>query len=353
MANIPRVTIGLPVYNGERFLEETLQSILGQTYRDFELIISDNASSDRTEEICRSFAAQDGRIRYYRNDKNIGAAANFNRVFRLARGEYFKWAAHDDICSPEFLARCLEVLDRDGGVAVCFSKTVQIDEHGRIERERDWMLANLSSPHAHERFHDIVANRHGCEAVFGVMRASTLRLTPSIGTYIASDRVLLALLSIHGRLHELPDCLFFQRDHTGNSVKGKEHEVTAWFDPKRGGKIVFPFWRIAWEYLLVAIKGPSRARERLRCVWELAKWAKSNRANFKWDLSSGVERVLLLRGSRPIYRQLHRWILSGRFKLPNQVATFIALTTMLVVEGFHWAFRIGKLGLRLDKAVGK
>ena len=102
-ADRPRVSIGLPVYNGENFLEFALDSILGQTFQDFELIISDNASTDATESICRRYAAKDSRIRYYRNPNNQGAAQNYNRVFALARGEYFKWAAHDDVCKPNYL----------------------------------------------------------------------------------------------------------------------------------------------------------------------------------------------------------------------------------------------------------
>src|ERR1051326_2036095 len=107
----PRVSIGLPVYNGQQFLEEAINSLLAQTYSDFELIISDNASTDATEQICRAHAAADPRIRYYRNDKNRGPVWNLNRVFELARGELFKWAAHDDVCAPTLVERCVEVLE--------------------------------------------------------------------------------------------------------------------------------------------------------------------------------------------------------------------------------------------------
>lgn len=337
----PTVSIGLPVYNGERFLSEALDSILGQTFADFELIISDNGSVDRTKEICQAYAAGDQRIRYARSETNRGAAWNFNNVFRLSAGRYFKWAAHDDICAREFLARCVEALERDPGIVVCFPRTVQIDEQGREEKKRDHIdLPNLGSPRAHERFHDIIANRHGCEAVFGVMRTDALRRTPLIGNYMASDKVLLALLSVRGRFHELPDYLFFQREHLGRSVKGHDHEVTAWFDPRRENEIVFPFWRISWEYLLVAIKGPSRFLDRLRCLWELATWGAGNWRSYKWDLSSGVDRVLLLRGSRPIYRPLHKWLFSGRLWLPKWLATAIALIVMLIVEAFHRALGV-------------
>lgn len=340
------VSIGLPVYNGERFLKDALDSILRQTYRDFELIISDNASTDRTEEICRSYAARDRRIRYYRNEKNLGAARNYNQVFELSTGQYFKWAAHDDIYAPDFLLKCAEVLERDPGVVVCFPRTVQIDEQGRWEKKTHYDLPNLHSPRAHERFHDIIAKRHGCEAVFGVIRADGLRRTPLIGNYIGSDRVLLALLSIEGRFHELPDYLFFFREHTRRSVKGQDHEVTVWFDPMREGKIVFPEWRILSEYLRTIARASLVPSERLRCLWQLVKWVRCNGQTLKWDLTSALDRVLPLRGSHLVYRHLHKWILSGRFPLPKWMATSIGLFVMIVVEGSRWAFRVDKWSYR-------
>jgi len=349
VASIPRVSIGLPVYNGEGFLKEALESLLRQTYREFELIISDNASSDLTEEICRDYAGRDERIRYYRNDNNVGAAKNFNQTFELATGKYFKWAAHDDICAPEFMARCVEVLDRDPAVVLCFSRTIQIDHDGNVVKQRNWELPDLDSRLAHKRFGNIVANLHGCEAVFGLIRADVLRRTPLIGNYIASDRVLLALLSLYGQFHELPDYLFFQREHAGRSVKGKDHEVTAWFDPRRREQIVFPLWRMSWEYFLVAAKGPLNWAERLRCMVRLLIWAKSNWINYRWDLSAGVDRVLLLRHSQPVYRPLERWVLSDRVKLPKKLATAIALVVMLIVEGIRWAFKSDALSPRYDK----
>jgi len=339
----PKVSIGLPVYNGENFLSQALDSLLSQTYSDFELVISDNASTDRTKEISQACAERDKRVRYFRYETNRGAAWNFNNVFELSAGKYLKWAAHDDICAPEFLERCVEVLERDPGIVVCFSKTVQIDAHGRHERKRDHIeLPNLGSARAHERFHDMIAIPHECEAVFGVIRRDVLRQTPLIGNYISSDRVLLVLLSTYGRLHELPDYLFFQREHAGRSVRGREHEVTSWFDPARGQVIVFPFWRISWEFAMAAIRGGTGVGERLRCLGEVVKWGKQEWRDYKGDLSSGVDRVLLLRGQRPIYRPLKTWILSGRLKLPSWLATSIALIVMLVVEGCSRIFGVDK-----------
>jgi glycosyltransferase involved in cell wall biosynthesis len=124
-----KVSIGLPVFNGENYLEAAVDSILAQTFKDFELIISDNASTDRTQEICQRYCGRDSRVRYFRSEQNHGAAWNFNRVFELASGEYFKWAAHDDMIAPDFLQKCVAVLDEDPTVVLCHSQVQFINEY--------------------------------------------------------------------------------------------------------------------------------------------------------------------------------------------------------------------------------
>src|ERR671915_430558 len=96
----PLVSIGLPVYNGANYLRKAVETILEQSYESLELIISDNASTDDTADICRDLSARDARIRVSRNAQNVGAARNYNIVFNAARGKYFKWAAHDDVLAP-------------------------------------------------------------------------------------------------------------------------------------------------------------------------------------------------------------------------------------------------------------
>src|SRR6476646_2411498 len=129
---VPKVAIGLPVYNGAKYVAEAIESVLAQTYGDLELVISDNASTDATEEICRDYTARDSRVRYARAEQNGGAAWNFNRTFELSRGEYFKWLAHDDAIGPQYLARCLAVLDRDPGVVLCHTRTGIINGQGEL-----------------------------------------------------------------------------------------------------------------------------------------------------------------------------------------------------------------------------
>src|SRR5690606_4946715 len=130
-------SIGLPVYNAQAYLAHALDSLLGQTYRDFELVISDNASTDRTEAICRDYAARDARVRYVRQAENQGANWNFNEVFRLARGELFKWAASDDLCEPTLMEKCVAVLDARPDVMGVQATTVEIGPDGRRLDEGD------------------------------------------------------------------------------------------------------------------------------------------------------------------------------------------------------------------------
>ena len=201
----PRLSIGMPVYNGEQFIQEALTSILTQTFEDFELIISDNASTDGTEEICRASMQQDSRIRYYRNQQNLGAAWNYNRVLQLSTAKYFKWAAHDDVLAPELLEKCVSVLDQHPETILCFSKIGRINEDSQVDGVYDNFDMRVSSTSRTERFHDLVIFEHYCTAVFGVIRSKVLSRTKGIEAYVGSDRILLAELSLMGPFYQIPD----------------------------------------------------------------------------------------------------------------------------------------------------
>ena len=291
-----RVTVAIPVYNGENFIERAIESILAQTYRDFELVISDNGSTDRTPEICRRFATQDARIRYFRYDVNRGAGWNYENARALARGtDYFKWAAHDDVIAPTFLERCVDALDTDPGAVVAFSGVAAIDAAGEITRLKKWQVESLG-PRPSERFRGVVRTAADTEAVFGLMRVDALRHTRGQGDYVASDRVLLAELAVQGTFHEVPAVLFFNRDHPSRSVRitdGNFRMLTSWFAPGKPEQFM-PNWRLWREYAHAARHAPVSLRERVRCFAFLPSFLRGHRKLLAGDL-----RFLAFRVFRP------------------------------------------------------
>jgi glycosyltransferase involved in cell wall biosynthesis len=302
----PRVSIGMPVYNGENYLRESLTSILSQTFQDFELIISDNASTDSTETICREYAAKDGRVRYYRNDNNIGAGPNHNRVFELARGEYFKWAAYDDICAPDFLSKAVATLDSNPRCVLCYARAVIVDKHGNKIRDYNEEL-NLPFSAPHERFrhyHDAFSYDFGrCNPIYGLIKTSVLKKTPLIASYTASDMILLGELALYGEFNELSEPLFFRRYHekgSGPSSEWRNDKYASWFDPKNRGKIFFPRWRWFFEYLRAVGRVKMDIREKLLCYFEMIKWILRYYKGMVYDLLAGI--IVFFRLSEDPYK---------------------------------------------------
>jgi len=272
--HVPRVSIGVPVYNGENFLADALDSVLAQTFDDFELVVSDNASTDRTEEICRDYAARDPRVRVFRNAENLGAARNYNLTFEHARGRYFKWLAHDDALTPECLARCVAVLDADPTVVLCHGYVRIIDGDGRTIGRYQGSLAAARADSPVERFGELVRNDQRCTEIFGLVRSDALARTPLIGAYIASDRILRAELALHGRFEIVERPLFVCREHDGRSVVAMpaHHLRAAWFDPRAAGRKVFPHWRVIREYVRCVRRSPVDAGQKRACYARVARW---------------------------------------------------------------------------------
>lgn len=206
----PRLSIGLPVYNGEEYLAESLDALLGQTYEDFELVISDNASTDGTEDICRTYAAQDARIRYLRLPRNVGATPNHNRVFAECRGELFKWASHDDLYARDLLRCCVQALDERPDVILAHADQAVIDGDGQVKVPYEYTLAT-DSPHPPERFRSMLFEPGG-DDFYGVIRADVLRRVKPMDSYHHADRTFVAEIALHGRFHQVPELLYFRRD---------------------------------------------------------------------------------------------------------------------------------------------
>ncbi len=277
----PRVSIGLPVYNGEDYLRSAIDAMLAQTFADFELIISDNASTDSTAAICQSYAARDQRIRYYRNETNIGGATNVNRTIELSRGEFFKFAAHDDLCTPDFIERCVDVLDRDPSVVVCTSKAVLIDQMGQpyqlnehdvdplfVTRMQADIKVKTDAEAPAERLSELLNHHHYWYPISGVIRMSALAQTPNISQYAGGDKILLARLVLLGRFYEIPEPLFLLRRHCNQSLNigAKSSQLySIWFSTANKGKLILPTWKRFGEYFDAIHQAPLSGLQRIQC----------------------------------------------------------------------------------------
>jgi glycosyltransferase involved in cell wall biosynthesis len=283
------VTIGLPVYNGEKYLRQSIESILNQSHTNLELIVSDNASVDRTQEICEQFANQDSRIRFYTHPVNRGAAFNFNFVLGKARGRFFKWAAHDDICHPRFVEACLDALLANPDAVLAYPTPMDIGESGELLGERD---SGLGWDHTDpvERFLRTFKRAHRCLPVFGLTRTSVLKQTCKHGDYPAADRVLIGELSLLGKLLEVPEPLFLHREHPDRfsiSHKTIESQI-AWFDPSRVSKVNLPKWRMFQEYLAAIRRSPLTVRQKIACRAFMLYWSVRHRTELSKELAEAV-----------------------------------------------------------------
>jgi len=263
----PPLTIGMPVYNGERYLSQALDALLVQTYGDFTLIVSDNASTDGTEEICREYAAADQRISYSRLDKNYGAARNFNRVFKLNRSPLFKFATHDDVCAPQMIEQCMAYLaNAPQDVALCFPTTIGIDANGQeIRRFVEKLEIHQKLPH--ERLRHFLSNYHLTNCLYGVLRASTYGSTRLLQAFDSADIVLLAELALRGRFHKLSEPLFQRRFHAEMSIHANRSATARarWFDTSKRSKHYLPRVRVLEELFRAVNNTPLDATERRRC----------------------------------------------------------------------------------------
>jgi glycosyltransferase involved in cell wall biosynthesis len=268
MSAQPRISVTLPVFNGERYVAQAIRSILDQTYRDFELIISDNASTDRTEDICRCFVAQDERIRYVRQPRNIGASPNFNVCFALASGEYFKWAAHDDYLEPQYLAECVRALDANPDAVLAQSLVSLIDDRDRLIQVFRPIEPAASSPRPSERFGARIRNPR-CLEIWGVMRTKALRNSVLIGSYIGMDRALLLELALRGRFVLVDQPLFTNRDHPERATRVTRTQtrldLAAVYDTANAGQTVLSTWMYYKDAARIIRRNLEGSAERLRC----------------------------------------------------------------------------------------
>lgn len=306
------VSIGLPVYNGETYLEQAVRSLLAQSYANFELIISDNCSTDSTEKICQALAREDPRILYSRTERNLGAAGNFNRVVGIANGDLFAWANHDDLWHPDYVSSCVAALLRDSKSVLAYAQSAKIDDTGEIIHALNCNLGldGRTSYQRLKRYHDIFIDldlrcawsKEPIEGlwipVYGVMHTPALRQTKLIGNYISSDTVLIEDLLLLGSFTEVDKLLFFKRDHQSRSMRDSEaYDARAvWFTGQPRARFILPRWRTLRERVVSAQTLPDGSASKLRCLLEVQSYywrRRSERNALVKEILANLSRLIL------------------------------------------------------------
>jgi hypothetical protein len=307
----PKVTIGVTVYNGDNYLAEALESILAQTFDDYEVVISDNGSTDATPEICRQFARRDRRVRYYRHEQNRGAAWNYNRVFELARGEYFKWLAHDDLMAPEFLAECVAQLDANPDAVWCQSQIVLIDRDGQelVGNINAWNNPSAPPCEVHsvksfdpggrqgdrcsdspsERFAAVLLGAAWAIDLYGLIRTDALRRTRGHLPTYGSEKILVGELSLMGRYIEVPQPLKLIRIHEAASGGITETAQQQQFMGTCQSRWIHPRVQLFLGQIATPLRAKLPLGQRVRCLWALGRYMFQVR---KWG---GIVRSLFSR----------------------------------------------------------
>lgn len=271
--NPPLVSIGLPVYNGEKTIERALESILSQNFEDFELILCDNASTDRTEEICRDFERRDRRIRYFRHTENIGVRRNHNRVFDLGKGEYFQWFAHDLVAYPDLLQRCTDYMRQaDPSVVLVYPRWDMVDPTGKPTGSTQAAIAREGAP-AHARLYRVITRIIYVTQLFGLSRSEVLRKTRLFDTFPSSDYVLLAEMAMLGEIREIPEVLFQREmdpDRGTLAVVKDPQKWRSWLDPqaarRRTLNLLSRQQKLSLEYARSSLRLPLKPADKLRCM---------------------------------------------------------------------------------------
>jgi glycosyltransferase involved in cell wall biosynthesis len=283
--------VGMPVHNGEKFVGAAIEAHLNQTFEDFEMIITDNASTDRSEEICRAYAEKDARIRYYRNPENLGASVNYRRCFELSTGQYFRWTPSDDLVSPNLLERAVDILDHDSSVFVAYARTKLIDGQGRIIGDFDEKL-HLMHDLPSQRWKEAIRNMRLGNLHYGLSRSDTFRKTGLLRNYTGGDFPLIAEMSLYGKFCEISDAFFYRRLHEGaSSAMIGADEVMAFYDPQKRKRLFLYNWVHLGAHLRSVARAPIPLAEKVRIYGFQARWVFWGRREYIGELTRAVRQT--------------------------------------------------------------
>ena len=271
-----------------------------QTFRDFELNISDNASTDSTQEIWEDYARRDSRVHYYRNDENFGATWNFNRTFELSTAKYFKWIGHDDIHEPTLLEKCLNALieREEDGYVCCWPNTNIIDENGDLVRKVVEPPMRLDSDSLPQRFHDGTYARHSSFQFHGVIVSDALRETCLLGQWISSDYTMVGQLALRGKMYQHPEYLYQRRYHSRNGYESSQRDYYTyakfWVPVSKKEDILLPYWKMAYEAAKGVLKYPMPLADRIMCLVHVVTNRNQHRgfSQYLWDIVHAFKELI-------------------------------------------------------------
>jgi len=279
----------MPLYNREKYVGAAIEAHLKQTYEDFELIITDNASTDRSAEICRDYAATDPRIKYYANPRNLGATGNFRRCFELSSGDYFRWNPSDDLVSPNLLARAVDLLDHDSSIMTAYGRTKLIDGDGNLIEDFDERL-HLMDDRPSKRWQGVQRNIRLGNLHYGLTRTADLHKTGLLRNYSGGDFPLISEMSLYGKFYEIPDAFFYRRIHAeaASSASKNDKDWMAFFDPTKSKD----FFARTWVHLGAngwsVARSPISLSEKLRIYGYMARQAVWTRRSLTMELAGVV-----------------------------------------------------------------
>lgn len=266
----PPLTVGVPVFNGERYLERALRSLREQEWTDFRVLIADNASSDSTEEIGREFARTDERFAYHRQPENIGGARNCNYVLDSAASPWFKWAFYDDVCQPALFRRSFEVLAvAPSDTVLAYPRVTLIDENEQVIGAHSDADLDMTSDDPSARLKVLLTRVVG-QTQFGIVDTRVARAAGGMSLSPGGEMVYPTGLALRGKLALVPAGFLSIRVHASRHGGDRSSELS-WIDPNRP-RVLFPYSRSSWLLLRQVAAAPLSSRDRARCVGAVLRW---------------------------------------------------------------------------------
>jgi glycosyltransferase involved in cell wall biosynthesis len=296
----------MPLYNEERFLASALDSLLAQDFLDFELVISDNGSQDATQKICLAYAAREERIQYIRQPLNGGAVENFNTVFRAASGKYFLWASGHDLWHPSYISQCLDVLEHDPQVVLCYSQVGVIEANGELVE----VVTQRIDTRGLETFGRFRATLWGLvripysDPIYGLIRAAALRDTGLFRNAWGTDNLILLELSLAGSFAHIPEPLYsrrINRDRQAHVETWTERYLEALSPRNRDKRWKLSYSRMGFEYMGIVQRSAFTPSQKLLLLGEVWRSVLGRfwRGLFFHDVVCGVLRLIF--GHRVVY----------------------------------------------------